>query len=144
MRLYTFINYYLSSIQQGIQTAHILGEMVKKHKTPGQREMLDDYLQNHKTIIVCNGGNSGAINDLLNFFEGQNDYLYASFREDNDSLNGALTGVGILVPSYIYESQLIEFEEERFYRDDKLGKAFFDNTNEYKLIRRIRSYRLAN
>jgi len=27
MRLYTFVNYYLSSIQQGIQTAHIVSEM---------------------------------------------------------------------------------------------------------------------
>ena len=60
LRLYSFCNAYLSSIQQGIQTAHVIGRMAKfyrNHKS-AEAQMFWDWLEeghSNETIIVCNG-----------------------------------------------------------------------------------------
>lgn len=148
MRLYTFINCYLSSIQQGIQTAHILGEMCRKHRTHIQGLALDNYLQNHKTIIVCNGGNNAMIEDLIGFFNRKdNQFQIACFHEDKESLCGALTGVGILLPESIYgaEEKWTEFVDDTNYKYYEFnGEKYYQDSWEYDLVSRIKSYRLAN
>lgn len=104
MRAYFFINCYLSQIQQGIQSAHILGEMVRESDALRiHRESMESFLEHHKTIIVCNGGNNDSIRELVEFFaDERNPYQFATFNEDEGSLDGALTGVGILLPEEVY------------------------------------------
>lgn len=112
MRLYTFCNYYLSSIQQGIQSAHVLAEMFNKYRTARHRPldqegMLWDWSTIHKTMVVLNGGNSADIEDLYSFFFAHQHvsiYPFAKFHEDRDSLHGALTCVGIILPNEIYDT----------------------------------------
>jgi hypothetical protein len=106
-RLYSFVNYYLSPIQYGIQTAHVVGEMghrnaIYREKFPNHpfETAFETWCRRDKTIIVLKGGNSLAIKELYYELDklgiGQSPM---AFREDDQSLAGAYTAVGILIPS---------------------------------------------
>jgi hypothetical protein len=157
MRLYTFCNYYLSSIQQGIQTAHVVSELMYKHCSENQFKMIQDWAKYHKTIVVCNGGNSKDIEDLHTFFcNKENPYPLADFAEDEQSLNSALTCVGIILPEEIYEVKS-EFKygyssdsRERtkiygYYPEDLTKMQIYSDPSDYtyKLIDKIKSAPLA-
>lgn len=110
MRAYFFGNMYLSSIQQGIQAAHATHEMFVKWTGPrgpcSAGSILFDWAENHKTMILLNGGYSATIQELVDFFAEQGEhvvnYPWAPFYEEEASLNGALTTVGIILPEKIY------------------------------------------
>lgn len=105
MRLYTFCNYYLSSLQQGLQTAHVVHELFNKYKRREGEQQLFDWSLNHKTIIILNGGNCATLSDLKLFLDNEgNDFPFESFCEDQQSLNNALTCVGIVLPERIYDA----------------------------------------
>lgn len=106
MRAYFFGNMYLSSIQQGIQAAHTIVEMYEKYYDDRPRkDQIYDWAQEHKTMILLNGGYSVALHDLINFFNHrENDFPYAKFNEGEDALDGALTCVGIILPERIYNT----------------------------------------
>lgn len=95
-RLYSFVNMYLSDIQKGIQTAHIVGELSMR-----SHPQYDDWLD-WKTIIVLNGGNAQSLWDIRNFLQGQKDYVNTHFCEDDQSLGGSITAVGIILPEKVY------------------------------------------
>lgn len=61
LRLYSFTNYYLSDLQKGLQTAHLVSEMFTKYVTGKHKKMLFEWATNHKTIIILNGGNSNGV-----------------------------------------------------------------------------------
>lgn len=95
MRLYSFTNYYLSSIQQGIQTAHMVAEMSLKNDPD-----FISWAQRHKTIIVLNGGNSRDIAETYLFLINRgNEFSISMFKEDKDSLDDAMTCTGIVLPT---------------------------------------------
>lgn len=100
MRLYAFVNMYLSGIQKGIQTSHMLQEMNLKY---GTHTELKKWAEWHKTVIVLEGGNCANLNVLLELFR-ESAFLTADFREDTESLNGAITCVGILLPEWAVEA----------------------------------------
>lgn len=108
MRFYGFGNYYLSSLQQGLQAGHTAVELfVKYHiaESEEKHDMLFDWGENHKTMVLLNGGNSAGLQDLFSFFDTpENPYPFCKFHEDEQSLNGALTYVGIVLPEKIYEN----------------------------------------
>ena len=124
MRLYTFCNYYLSSIQQGIQTAHVVADLaIRCKKRFVQETQFDDWANNHKTIIVLNGGNSASLIEIENLFnDNANPYPWVAFREDEQSLNSAITCVGIILPNRIYETA----EEIRSGKVDPID-IYFDS-----------------
>ena len=111
MRFYAFGNMYLSSIQQGIQAAHVVGEMfinfpeTEWTATGEPDHYLYTWAVNHKTMILLNGGYGSNLHDLYEFFnqKGKNPYPYAKFHESGEALDGALTSVGIVLPEKIYE-----------------------------------------
>lgn len=110
MRLYTFVNYYLSSIQQGIQSAHLVHELFNKYRMGEVQThegflQLHDWSRNHKTMVVLNGGNCETLTDLAMFIRSHdNPYPWNFFNEDAQSLANALTCVGIVLPERIYEA----------------------------------------
>lgn len=114
MRLYSFTNYYLSNLQQGLQTTHAVVEMFRKYQLPSlyypsehysdMNTQLNDWATNHKTLIYLNGGNHKNLYDMvMNFTTRDNKYPWAVFREDEQSLNECITCVAIVVPTHIYE-----------------------------------------
>ena len=114
MRFYAAGNMYLSSIQQGIQAFHCLGEMVGKYSASRIGEVhantvFHEWLNDHKTLICVNGGNNAMLEDLWDFLNVagyKNSYPWATFHEDKQSMGGMLTCVGIVVPEEIYGIRL--------------------------------------
>lgn len=123
MRCYHFGNYYMSSIQQGIQAAHCQMELFVKYQDTGinsvtnyeptvteieyqdKVDILYDWAENHKTMICLNGGNMQGLLDIAALMLDSQNYLpWATFYEDEMSLGGILTNVGIIVPACIYEN----------------------------------------
>lgn len=114
MRAYFFGNMYLSSIQQGIQAAHVISDIMLKYVTISEGYEIDsnskrimawDWAQNHKTMVLLNGGYSATIRELRDFFDdSENPYPWDDFNEGEDALDGALTSVGIVLPEKIYET----------------------------------------
>lgn len=117
MRLYTWTNQYLSSIQKGIQTAHLVQSLFTKYThpeasqhnirpnlIPRAAEHLNEWALNHRTIIVLNGGNCAGLRtvcDILNTED--NPFPWTSFHEDEQSLNKAHTVTGVVLSSPIYD-----------------------------------------
>ena len=110
MRFYSFSNMYLSSLQVGLQSAHVISDMFVKYPlpedaTPAPAFYLHHWAGKHKTMILLNGGYSETLRNLIKFFDQQeNPYPWDSFNEAEDALDGALTCVGIVLPEKIYES----------------------------------------
>lgn len=106
-RFYSFTNMYLSSIQKGIQTAHAVSEMSKTvYPTNIANDAYSNWAKFDKTIIVLNGGNQAMLQMVYDFavpFGKRFDLPVVKFHEDEQSLNGALTAVGIVLPSSWYE-----------------------------------------
>lgn len=104
MRAYFFGNMYLSSIQQGIQAAHVTAELFIEPQTDKAKEWLNEWAINHKTMILLNAGYASEIQSLIQFFDTEeNDFPWAYFNEEEAALNGAFTSVGIVLPKYIYD-----------------------------------------
>lgn len=115
-RLYSFTNYYLSSLQKGLQTAHVVSEMallntIYREKHPrrpfaDEGNAFEQWCRQDRTIIILNGGNSKQLETLYYDLQKFNlPYKPTFFREDEDSLGGAFTAVGILVPSLYWKSE---------------------------------------
>lgn len=105
MRAYFFGNMYLSSLQQGLQAAHVIAEMFVKYQYTSCSRILTltEWASLHKTIILLNAGYSSEIHALDVFFSNEdNPYPWAKFNEGEDALDGALTDIGIILPERIY------------------------------------------
>lgn len=107
MRFYGFGNYYLSSLQQGLQAGHVVGEFMGMLELDSiQFKIAREWARNHKVMILKNGGNSASLQSIFEKFqefEKQGMTLpYMKFHEDEQSLGGALTYTGIVVPEHIY------------------------------------------
>lgn len=107
LRLYTFTNFYLSSIQQGIQPAHSQNELMMAAalgEMPGS-DMLYDWAENHKTIICLNGGDNKGINEWCGFLHHtSNPFPFAPFFESEDALGGIMTSVAVVLPARIFDT----------------------------------------
>jgi hypothetical protein len=111
MRLYSFTNLYLSDIQRGIQTAHVVSDMSVKYQPSGSEQALayEDWAKDHKTIIVLNGGYSQSLYEIEDLFKDEsNPFPWDTFNEDTFALGtgvagqGARTAIGIVLPEYVY------------------------------------------
>lgn len=163
MRYYGFSNYYLSQIQIGIQNLHCVVEIQQHYKLRSCTGILqyDEWAENHKTVVLLNGGNQESLIDLYNFLHDPNNpYPYSYFREDEQSLNLCLTCVGIILPEKIYEGaaflrdrnvvSLALSDEEpdagdwiliNKKTDEEFGQSF--SSWEVDLMDRLNGYRLA-
>lgn len=118
MRFYAVGNMYLSSIQQGIQAAHCVAEMSRLWMS---NKMVSDWIVTHKTLICLNGGNNQSLNNFYELIRYQKQFPVAKFHEDEQSMAGMLTCVGIVVPEEIYGADL-----EDPYLLDRLGQDGYD------------------
>lgn len=135
MRLYTFVNYYLSSLQQGLQTAHVVSELSIKGGL-----MYEEWAACHKTIIIKNGGNNAELVDLRGFISGISAYPNAAFYEDSESLGGIMTAHGIILPELVWAAS----DEYRKARDKEAwAAASMLSLADQELAIRISEYGLA-
>lgn len=134
MRFYGFGNYYLSSLQQGLQAGHAAVDLAMKcyatKRDTNSWDQYRDWAENHKTMVLLNGGNSADLQELFEFLDSEdNPYPYVKFHEDDVSLNGALTYVGTVLPEKIYDTAA-RLRRERDY---------FYSVNEEKLLIKTQS-----
>lgn len=110
MRIYHFGNFYMSSIQQGIQAAHCQTEMSLKYtyesldEPDGTKELWHDWARYHKTMICLSGGMDINLQEIKQLMaQPENPYPWADFNEAQEAMAGMLTNVAIVLPEDIYE-----------------------------------------
>ncbi|MDD5648822.1 MAG: hypothetical protein PHF86_00125 [Candidatus Nanoarchaeia archaeon] len=107
-RLYFFVPYNISPIQQAIQAGHAALEYAFKY---GNTKEFIDFVTNHKTWIILNGGTTndsldndgyfyGSLNKILDILE-NNDINYTIFREPD--LNDTLTAVCFICDERVFD-----------------------------------------
>lgn len=104
-RMYGFVPYNISPIQQGIQFGHAVVEYANKHS---RKKSYIDWATNDKTFIILNGGTTrdhrafkhqGSMQHICRELD-KFGITYATFREPD--LNNALTGIVFLVESEVF------------------------------------------
>jgi hypothetical protein len=147
----------LAPLQHGLQTAHAVSEM-SLLEDPAMHQAYLAWASQHKTIIICNGGNSLQLDELYHQLKDlqarllyQHDLPVVRFYEDEQSLNGALTAVCILLPEELYEVTFVKSVSgpDLYVREsDAAGvvayKYYIDTQDiEFELIKLVKQHRLA-
>lgn len=153
MRFYGFGNYYLSSLQQGLQSAHVVGDLaadsISKGKVTQKGKTYFKWARKHKTMVLLNGGNAASLQTLFERFQELEelgmDLPFAKFHEDEQSLGGALTYVGIVVKKRYYEAaaELRRCEDSIKYKQEKMEKDGWQRW-EVELLTELNRYSLAH
>jgi hypothetical protein len=112
LRCYTFTDFMLSSIQQGIQSGHAAVELFNKYLIEegwqnGYAEIVQDWAANYKTMVCLNGGTYADVCGWLSFFyqgedTGENTLPFVGFEEE-EAQGGNLTSVAVILPERIFE-----------------------------------------
>ena len=114
LRLYTFVaNHYLSPLQCGVQTAHVVSELSQFKINTNQRHVFDEWALYGKTIIICGAGNHAGVVKCYDELQRLASELYlpcAIFREDEQSMNGMATVCGVIVPENYWASTWVTNE----------------------------------
>jgi hypothetical protein len=146
LRMYSFVNFYLSSIQQGIQSGHCVDGMSVKYLmeyTGNSSVRFIQWIKDYKTIIVLNGGDHESVvtahDDLINCFSSL-DLPYGSFEEPG--LGGITTCFNAVLPESLYD---VEYDEvlDVYKYDGIYQKVYSKGSQEYKLISYVKSRPLA-
>ena len=104
MRMYSFTNFMLSSMAQGIQPLHAVAEMSIKYQNDEKHQQYYDWAKNHKTMICLSAGVYTDLKYVRDFFTtSENPYAWSEFCED-ESLDFQMTSVAIVLPEKIYEA----------------------------------------
>lgn len=128
-RSYHLGNYYMSSIQQGIQAAHAQMELFNKYGSIKIKSPTKDHMQklgylytwsiNHKTMICLNGGANKELNQAWEIVDNENNpYPYSVFTESKDAMNGMLTNVCFVIPSRIFQTSSFLRKKEIFIENN--------------------------
>jgi len=115
-RMYFFVPYNISPIQQGIQAGHCALEYANKYYSSKE---FQDFMKNDKTWIILNGGttrdfengvdNGGDLNILATKLA-FSDIPFASFREPD--LNHALTAICFIADERVWKTDVyVDYEE---------------------------------
>jgi hypothetical protein len=176
LRLYTFTNFYLSSIQAGIQSAHLVGELVNRYLQPDVAidphawpEVQASYIfkqwcKEHKTMIVLSAGANQDLHELKQLVSADVGAYYietpvavgriseyklealpcAWFHEDEPSLAGILTCVGIVLPSRVFNAVRHNTNPaDWIYEDDEFVEYYPSISRTAKLLEVVKSCGLA-
>lgn len=156
-RMYCVVNQYIAGIHAGIQSAHAMSEVFLRYpqRIGPASHLLWDWAFDDKTMIVLNGGYQSSLQELCEKLKPlSGTYPWASFCEEQDALNGAMTAVAVVLPEYMYSPQYAEVVDlvklpgynspqiANQYRDE-MGNTVHSYTQPEKdLITMIKSFRL--
>lgn len=110
LRMYFFVPYNISPIQQAIQAGHASLEYVLRY---GLTDELTNFLSNWKTWIILNGGTTndevdfddipkGTLNQIGDSLD-KNDIKFSYFREPD--LNHSLTALCFIVDERVFNKK---------------------------------------
>lgn len=114
LRMYFFVPYNLSPIQQAIQAGHAALEYARRF---GQTDLFKDFVKNWKTWIVLDGGTTnsdptrkGTMQEIWNTIDYHNDFCrnedvihVASFYEPD--INDAMTAMCFIVDERVFNKE---------------------------------------
>ena len=110
LRMYFFVPYNISPMQQGIQAGHALGRYCLKFGRHDPNHIVWDFLEKWETWVILNGGTTNDERDFemipagsLNLIGDQlqdNDIEFAFMIEPD--LNHALTALSIIVDERVF------------------------------------------
>lgn len=103
MKLYIFVFSFMSTIQKGIQAAHVVTELLTKYDS----DEVWDWAEEDKTIVLLEGGNYSDIR-LIREFADKSEFASAEFVEDYATFNGMTTAVAVLAPADIKLADYLE------------------------------------
>lgn len=112
MRVYTFNLFHLSSIQQGIQAGHAADELTVKYvlKNTKHKKAVSNWLKNHKTIILLNGGTSQKMESILELLNRKdNPFPFAEFKEPD--MYNCMTSIAVLLPEKLYSGEIVGYSD---------------------------------
>jgi hypothetical protein len=110
LRMYFFVPYNISPIQQAIQAGHAALEYAHKyHLAP----LFINFIENYKTWIILNGGTTcdtidangcyyGSLNSIESELQNHN-IRHTSFREPD--LNNALTAICLILDERVFNKE---------------------------------------
>lgn len=163
LRLYSFVNFYLSQIQQGIQTGHAAVDLVRHYQDPDSdikifsdewyvnSDLVAEWADNWKTFIILNGGDDDSIANTFNLLI-ESGLPTVEFRESVQALNGIRTCAAAVIPDYIFNVQYDYNKSKNLPRETPAyswvnpeGKeyAYLPGDKYYDLIALLRRSRLA-
>ena len=103
LRMYGFVNYQLTGIQMGIQFAHSIVEYGLENFNT---DKYLDWANNHKTVILLNGGTTnnnpdrfGTINQTFNILK-ENGIVCSSFSEPD--LGDQMTAISFIIDERVF------------------------------------------
>lgn len=158
LRLYSFVNFYLSSIQQGIQTGHAAVDLVRKYTANGNSfrtditderiALVETWADSWKTFITLNGGNASGIAAATNIIA-KSGFPWAIFCEDEQSLCRLQTCVAVILPETIFGAQRklsADRTTECFEFEDAEGvlHTYVEGHPHFELIKLVKGSRLAS
>lgn len=156
-RMYCVVNQYIAGIHAGIQSAHAMSEIFLDYSQRRNKagNLLWDWADRDKTVIVLNGGYQSSLQELCDKLKPlSGTYPWASFCEEQDALNGAMTAVAVVLPEYMYSPQyaeVVDLVKLSVYTPpqianqhrDEMGNTVHSYTQPEKdLITMIKSFRL--
>lgn len=124
MRAYSFTNFMLNAVSQGIQPGHCLVDMTRAYANHNSiaGDTMADWADNHKTMICLNGGNYASILDIWATLQTLGPALnlpFGKFHEDEATLGGLMTCCAIVVPERIYTLAAVRgFDSGSFFDAD--------------------------
>jgi len=162
LRFYCFVNFYLSSIQQGIQTGHCAVDLVMKYLdaggaasaevTPEKAEMVRRWAASYKTFIILNGGDAENIEELERVIAAAGDFPFATFHESESALKGLMTCVGVALPETVFDVKPVVRPDGVltyvYQKSDETGAVIASRTYgpghpHYELVKALKSCGLA-
>lgn len=116
LRMYSLVMYNLSPIQQGIQAYHATIEAVNNFGNPNtiNEEQFKDWAQNHKTVIILNGGTSSTMNNHHQIL--WSEQIGHNYFNEPD-LNNSMSAISFIV-------------DERVFNKEKYPYRFLGGTKE--------------
>lgn len=99
---YFWGNFYMATIQQGIQGMHVVGKM-SQNVTDENKESFKRWAGQDFTVQLMNGGDHESLNEFVEFLDiyAPDKYIWSSFYESEGALNQSTSSVGIILPDWV-------------------------------------------
>jgi len=113
LRMYFFVPYNISPIQQGIQAGHSLGRYALKYGRYNPVHVVWDFLEKWETFIILNGGTTNSNRDFTMISAGSLNQIADELVENEiemaymiePDLNDALSAVSIICDERVFNKK---------------------------------------
>lgn len=168
LRFYAFTNFYISSIQHGIQTGHASVDLLRKYEQRlhdaqnsdndhlkatrvsaaiNDLHVVRDWADNHKTYVILNGGDWFGVNKIFDIVA-EAGFPFCDFYEPG--LGNIRTTVGVVLPDSIFNMrrEFVRTEQNpsgfAVYRHEDTNTTIAPNDRLYKFMETYKSCGLAH